>query len=234
MSPAFDDPSRNGAPVDLEGLVAALAHEIRNPLTGISINVQYLQMIEPQDETRREIYADILEAVNRLDLLVREFTEYLQPAPLKPEKSDLNVLLSQALAGLEARGLARGLRVATQLDASLPEVEVDARQFRRALEGILEHCLRSAGEGGDVRLESRLQDQAAVVEVSRSGPALSASRLEALFEPAAALKSPETGFGMALVRQILAAHCCRLEVDSRHGGRTRLVVTFPLHVKSIS
>ncbi len=222
---------------DLEGLgevIAALAHEIRNPLTGISINVQYLQMAFAQTEAQKEIYADILESIGRLDSMIREFVEFTQTLRLRLEKSDLNKIFAEALSQQQDLSARRRVHVSVQFETALPEVDVDVERFRRALAGLIEHSIFAAEEGGLVVLSSGLFLGNVSLSVEHNGRSLSPAKLEQLFDPVAGLKGPETGFGLAFVRKILHAHRCQIEVESVHGGQTRLIVLFPLHVKSTS
>jgi signal transduction histidine kinase len=198
----------------LHDLIHALAHAIRNPLTGISLNVQYLQMAYAKDRSQREIYADVMEAVAKLDQMIREFVDFTETLALRPEPVDLNVLLSRAVAQHDGLLQSRRLRVETDLDAALPEIQADPNYFSRALAGLVEHCAWAANEGGRLLITSRATADATMLELSRSGPPLRAARLEALFDPIAALKGPESGFGMAFVYKILTVHGCRLEIDS--------------------
>ena len=209
-------------------LVSTLAHAIRNPLTGISINVQYLQMVYGQSQAQREIYSDIMEALSSLDQMIREFVEFTGTLHLKSDPVDLNLAASRALAGHDALIHSRKITVAKDLEAALPDVQADAHYFSRALSGLIEHCAYTMDEGGQIRVSSRLKRDVAVLEIFRSGPPLSPQRLDSLFDPLTALQSPESGFGMAFVHKILSAHGCRLEIDTRSSNDTRFTVLFPL------
>ncbi len=213
-------------------LIAALSHEIRNPMTAISINTQYMQMAFQQTETQKEIYADILKSIEKLDLMISELADFTQQALLRLQTADLNQLLAEALSQNAELIKRRNIKVTTNFDPSLPKVDLDALRFRRALSGLIEHCCYAVDESGDIAFRSRLLTEAILLEISRSGPGLSARRLETLFDPAVALKSPESGFGMALVRKILNEHRCKLEIESEIEGRTRFLLYYPVFAKT--
>jgi nitrogen fixation/metabolism regulation signal transduction histidine kinase len=208
----------------MDELIQALAHAIRNPLTGISINVQYLQMVYGQTSAQREIYADVMEAVARLDQMIREFVEFTGTLPLRPEPVDLNVLLSRALVQHDALLQSRRLKVSSHLDPAVPEIEADLNHFSRALAGLIEHCAWGAEEGEALSVSSRVTPETVMLEISRSGLPLSSQRRDTLFDPIAALKGPESGFGMAFVQKILTAHGCRLEINNNSGEPIRYSV----------
>jgi signal transduction histidine kinase len=226
-SPSLGQPQYNPSE-----LIAALSHEIRNPMTAISINTQYMQMAFQQTETQKEIYADILKSIEKLDLMISELADFTQQALLRLQAADLNQLLAEALAQNSALLKKRNIQVTTHFDPSLPRVDLDALRFRRALSGLIEHCCYAVDENGAIALRSQLLPEAILLEISRSGPGLSARRLETLFDPAVALKSPESGFGMALVRKILNEHRCKLEIESKLEGRTRFLLYYPLFAKT--
>jgi signal transduction histidine kinase len=214
-----------------QDLIHAFAHAIRNPLTGVSMNVQYLQMVYSQHQAQSEIYADIMESVARLDQMIREFVEFTGSLKLKFEPVDLNTLLSRAVADHDALLQSRRLKVTTHLNG-VPEVEADLNHFSRAMTGLVEHCAHCAEEGGRLSVTSHLVDQTAILEFIRSGQPLTPARVEQLFDPLTALQSSESGFGMAFVHKILTAHHCRLEIDSRSGEDTRYKVLFPLGINA--
>ena len=213
-------------------LISALSHEIRNPLTAISINTQYMQMAFQQTETQKEIYNDILKSIEKLDLMISELADFTQQALLRLQTTDLNQLLAEALSQNAALLKKRNIKVTTRFDSSIPKVDLDALRFRRALSGLIEHCCYALEENGDIALPSQLQPEAILLEISRSGPGLSARRLETLFDPAVSLKTPESGFGMALVRKILNEHHCKLEIESEIEGRTRFLLYYPLFART--
>ena len=228
---ALDRPGSSTS--ELGEFFSALAHEVRNPLTGISTNVQYMQMTFAESETQREIYSDILEAVNRLDLMFREIVEYTRPMELRLEKADLNQLLSEALSQSEkVLGDRKRIKFASQLGSNLPRVDVDAARFQRALHILVEHCTYQVGEEGRITTASQATPQAITLTVSHDGQSLSAQRLKELFDPLVSLKSSESGLGLALAKRIFDEHNCRLEVASEPGGGAKFTVTFPLQVKS--
>lgn len=228
------DPQQLVEPGEFGDLVAALAHEIRNPLTGISTNVQYLQMTHSDSKAQREIYSDVMDSISRLDLIMREFVDYFRPAQPRLEKVDLNHLFSEALSDHDELIQSRRIELDARLGSPLPEIEVDAPRFRRALAGIVEYCANTVEEEGQIEAASRLTREGIILEISRNGKSLPSGALRQLFEPLSALKSRETGMGLALVERILKEHGCKIEVESQYGQRTRFKIIFPLHAKSIT
>ena len=220
---------------DVGEFLAALGHEVRNPLTGISTNVQYMEMTYADTETQKEIYRDIMAAVKRLDLMFREISDYIRPMELKPSQSDLNQLLNEALAEHEEMISGRKrIEVVKQLDSALPEVDVDAARFHRALSLLVEHCANAANEEGRITLNTQAAPEAISLAVSHDGKPLSAQRLKQLFQPLPSLKSAESGMGLAYAKRIFDEHNCHLEVESEHGRGSTFTVKFPLRVRSSS
>lgn len=218
---------------NLDVFFSTLGHEVRNPLTGISTNVQFMQMAFADTDTQREIYGDILSAVNRLDLMFREIVEFLRPIELRHLSTNLNQLLEDALSLHEEliRGRKR-INVIKQLDSSLPHVEVDPVRFLRAVSALVEHCAYEGHEDGRITIASQVDADAIRLSVSHDGQHLNAQRMKHVFDPLTALKSPESGLGLAMAKRIFDAHGCELEIESEPGRGTRFTATLPLRLKS--
>lgn len=218
---------------DVREFLSALGHEVRNPLTGISTNVQYMQMAYADSETQRDIYQDIMLSISRLDLLFREIVDYTHPMDLRFEKVNINELIEDAISA--ERELAeedRKYSIDSLPDVSIPKVMADRGRFRRALEILIEHGKNDIADGGVISIKTGTDGTSIKVSLSYDGKGLSARHIRLMFTPVDSLKSQGSGFGMAFAKRILDEHQCRLEVSSEQSGRTRFEITFPLTLKS--
>ncbi|TKJ39743.1 hypothetical protein CEE37_10725 [candidate division LCP-89 bacterium B3_LCP] len=209
--------------------ISALGHEVRNPLTGISTNVQYLQMTASETETQKNVYDDILLAVNRLDLLFREIADYTRPMGLRFELADLNQLLNDALSVTTKQiHRSRKYHIVRSFDQSLPKVRIDSSRFLRALQIIVEHCKNEVLDDGNISASTKLNADNVVLILSYHGRGLDAVRLKNMFEPVASLQSYESGFGMAFVKKVMQEHGSQIHVSSDPEGFTMFEIDTPL------
>ncbi|MBU0517522.1 response regulator [bacterium] len=214
---------------DLSEFVRALSHEVRNPLTGISTNVQYMQMAFSDNETQVEIYSEILEAVKRLDTMFTEIVEYVRPMELKMSRINLTEMIRDLLNDHDRETLARrGIEVDVQFDWSAPEIEADAARLHRALSIILHHCIREADDKSQLLLAGKNLPEGLQLSFSYNGHGFNTQQLKKLYTPVSALNSPDPGMGLAYVKKIVDEHDFRLDVESQIGNRTQFTLTIPL------
>jgi PAS domain S-box-containing protein len=220
-----------GYPVgDTAEFLRALAHEVRNPLTGISTNVQYMQMTFADSDTQKEIYKDILEAVARLDWMFREVVEYVRPAELRPVKAAPAQLVNEILAKYgDDVSSRRKIEWDVRLDASLPEISVDESRLHHVFDILLTHCLREAGESGKITIEGNAASDRVTLSLSYPGIGITPQQLPRIFHPITSLKSADPGLGLAYVKRVMDEHNAEFEVESRtEKGETRFNLHFPV------
>jgi signal transduction histidine kinase len=219
---------------------AILAHEIRNPLTAIRIDLQRVEEVSHDEDRRRVLTDRMLEAVRRLDRSVSGVLCVARSGRVRPEPIPLRVPLGAALGTARPAIAALGgeLREAFQ-PAELPHVYGDSA----ALEQLFLNLLLNAGEA----LE---EHGPKLVEVSvctaRDGPAAGAApafaeirvrdtgrgippdQVAQVFEPLFSTKHGGTGLGLAVAERIARAHGGDIRVDSEPGRGTTMVIHIPL------
>jgi len=214
---------------DLNEFIRALSHEVRNPLTGISTNVQYMQMTFADSETQSEIYSEILQAVKRLDTMFSEIVEYIKPLELKMTRFNLTDLIRELLDGQNTEVLnQRGIDVDVQFDWSSPEIEADYGRFSRALSVIMNHCIREAADESRIVLGGRNQPDGLQLSFSYNGHGFNTQQLKKLYTPVSALNSPDPGLGLAYVKKVIDEHDFKLDIESQIGSRTQFTLLIPL------
>ncbi|HZJ55023.1 MAG TPA: ATP-binding protein [Myxococcaceae bacterium] len=193
---------------------AQVAHEVRNPLSSIGLNVEMLQ--DALDHARfgtpaeaEEVKA-LLQAVTReVDRLTETTERYLRmarsPAPALVAE-DVNRIVDGVL-DFAAGELGRaGIRVERRLDPGLPRALVDEGQLRQVLLNLVRNAREAMEGGGTLRLFTSAEDGAVHVRVEDTGHGIPEEARPHLFDPLFTTKRHGTGLGLALSRQILEAH----------------------------
>lgn len=207
-----------------EQIARSLAHEIKNPLTPISMAIETLLRAydrqHPQFERFfREGTATVLEEVERLKRLATEFGEFARwPKPmLSPAHPDE---LIRSAAALYA-SLPEGVTVVVEPAEGLPDVVVDRDQIQRALVNLVKNALEAMDGPGRIVLRAVAGDGGVVLEVQDSGPGVPDEVRERLFEPYLTTKAEGTGLGLAIVQRIASEHGGHVDaVNSPGGGAT--------------
>ena len=213
-------------------IAKSLAHEIKNPLSPIRLSVETLRKArERSSEDFNAMFDEstktILQEVERLRVIVDEFSRFARlPAP-KLRNTDLREIIAQA-ASLHAKG-------AATLRTGLPEgpltAFVDADQITQVLHNLLQNAQHAAIEahpdgGGAVRLSVEQSAGTLYIRVEDNGAGISADETDAIFEPYYTGKEGGTGLGLAITQRIVTEHGGRIDVESKP-GRTVFTVVLP-------
>jgi signal transduction histidine kinase len=213
-------------------LSAAIAHGIRNPLAGIRAAAQVAR--EDLDEAEGslvETLDDILAETDRLEARVRTVLDLSRPFESSPVCGDLNDFVRRFAAGFRSR-VPHAVELVLDLDPRLPELPFDASHLTEALDVLATNALQAMQGDGRLSLATRIESGggfgSAVVEVSDSGPGLSAAQLERIFDLFYTTKAGGTGIGLPVARRFVEAQGGSLEGVSRPGEGASFRVRLPL------
>jgi two-component system, NtrC family, nitrogen regulation sensor histidine kinase GlnL len=201
---------------------AGLAHEVKNPLTGIKGAGELLAAMFPKDKRALQYCGLILEGVNRIASLVEQVLAVSAPQRLAEQPVNIHLVLHQArgLAGLFPTP-PKGVEIVEDYDPSLPEVIGDAAALERAFLNLLKNAAEAIGGAGRIQLHTRMQAEFRMtaegrrvqflrVDISDSGPGMSEEALGQLFTPFFTTKPSGTGLGLVLSQRVFALHGGRL------------------------
>ncbi len=218
------------------GMMASkLAHEVRNPLAAISLN---LEMINeeinafPSDVTNKtQSLGQMLQIMSGETRRIQRITqEYLlfgrQPTPQK-RPTDLNALLAEHLQFQASVFAQARVNVKTEFDRSLSPVELDGDQITQAVMNLIRNALDAMSGGGTLTVRTRKNGKGSVCSVADTGVGMTEEQKQNLFKPFHSTKSGGTGLGLATVQQIVLAHGGRIEVESKSGCGTTFHLIFP-------
>ncbi len=224
------------------GMSAMLAHEIKNPLAGITGAAQLVAMgLGPED---RELTDLIVAETRRISKLLEQFEQFGNIRPPQRRAVNIHDLLDRARKSA-ALGVAARMRIVENYDPSLPATWVDGDQMLQVFQNLMKNAAEAADpvSGGtiglrtfyDVSLRVRSRDgkRASLplqVEISDDGPGLPPEIAEEVFDPFVSGRENGTGLGLALVSKIISAHDGWIGVDSVP-GRTVFRISLPVAPK---
>lgn len=214
-------------------LASALAHEIRNPLNAMNMNMQMLEE-ELQgapavaDGDLMGLLTSTKSEIKRLERLVNNFLLYARPSPPKVESRDLNEVLRNTAQFLQADFKQSGVTLDLDLEPLLPSVELDEGQFRQAIMNILVNARQVLREGGSVTVVSKAVSNGDVtIELKDDGPGIPPEARDKIFEPFYSKRGGGTGLGLPIARQMVEAHGGRIDVESEPGRGTTFRIRLP-------
>lgn len=212
-------------------LSAGLAHEIRNPLSSVKMNVQMIRNklgkvpLDDKENIMRKIER-VNHEVDRLDKSISDFLIFAAPRPLRKKTVSLNATVEAAVEFV--RKAEEGVELTTLLDPDLPPVQVDEDMFVELLQNLLINAQQAAGKGGRIEVETSLGKGFASVAVSDSGPGIPEKDREKIFEVFFTTKKGGTGLGLNIARRIAEDHGGSISLEASLLGGARFVVRLPL------
>jgi PAS domain S-box-containing protein len=214
-------------------LVAGVAHEVRNPLFGISATLDGLEahVEKGQDLAELPQFFQVLRGqVDRLTGLMQDLLDYARPAAIEPHLLPLSGVVARAAAACDPLLRRRGVELRTVLPDGLPPLGIDCDRLSQALINLLENAVQHSPEGGTVAVEAGLAPDGEAVEltVSDSGPGVAEEDLPHLFEPFFSRRVGGTGLGLSIVQRIVEEHGGSVSASNRPGGGALLSVRLPL------
>ncbi|HYH82529.1 MAG TPA: HAMP domain-containing sensor histidine kinase [Longimicrobium sp.] len=208
-------------------LSASLAHEIRNPLTGVRSLAQRLAEDDVEEAKRRRYAGVILEEVGRVERLVANLLGVARRAPVTPSPNARTPLapLCEDLALLVGSRAEKG-RVRLTVDANGAVAHAAREPLAQAMLNLLLNALSHAPEGTAVELRARHTDAGADITVRDHGPGIAAKELERIWEPFYS-GSDGTGLGLAVVRRLAREHEWTVEAVNAAGGGAEFRLRVP-------
>ncbi len=208
-------------------LAAALAHEIKNPLAGISGAIQVIGSALEPDDSRREVVDEILCQIDRMDATVRDLLVYARPKPPERELKALGAVVQRTLTLLREEPAFVHVEIEREdLDCET-EAYIDESQIQQVVTNLLLNAAHACEKGGRVTVRVFGENGAARVEVADTGSGMSPAEVERAFEPFYTTKAKGTGLGLPICKRIIDAHNGRIRIRSREGRGTKVLIDLP-------
>lgn len=212
-------------------LSAGIAHEIRNPLSSVKLDAQLLARQLTADETQRKIVGNILDAIQKIEGVVKNTLSYARPEEPAFRFTELTRVIEQSL-GVVRRSLDKA-KVQVEFDppARILPVFVDPNQVQQVFVNIFLNAIHAMPAGGRLSIAVRATTQTVDVRVADTGVGIAPQNLSKIFNPFFTTRSQGTGLGLSIVQRILERHRASIEVASRVGDGTTFLIRFPLNAQ---
>jgi signal transduction histidine kinase len=186
-------------------MAARIAHEVRNPLTGLKMQLQLLA--ERAAESEQRLLGNLLDEVKRLELIVDASLTLARDRPARREPTDLARLAADVVELLEPSFAHRSIRIATRYE-TLPPITADPALLRQALLNLLVNAADALPEGGRILLSTACAASGGrvILSVADSGPGLTPERAAELAAGPSSSKPFGLGLGLSVCREVANAH----------------------------
>ena len=213
-------------------MATGLAHEIKNPLAGISGAISVLADDFPEADPRKEIVRQVLEQIKRLDKTATDLLFFGRPGKPAFAFTDINVLVKNTLFFVSQHPEARNIHYHKELTRDLPAIWVDEKQIQQVLLNIIINAVQAMSGGGTLTIQTELRTDRGKswvrVLITDSGKGIAPEELDRIFVPFHTTKTQGTGLGLPICRQLMEQHQGTIGVESRMGEGTTFIIELPV------
>lgn len=210
-------------------LVAGIAHEIRNPLSGIAVALGLMKN-EIQDTEHKQTIADILKEIDRLNRIIRDLLQYAQlahPRELNLVETNPNEIVETVLGLMNSRAEEKGIQIEKKLNAT-ESFRVDTDQIKQVVMNLIINGIDAMDGPGKLTVETQSADGYILIKVSDTGHGLCEEAKERIFQPFYSTKSNGTGLGLPISRGIIEMHKGKILVSSEKDKGSMFTVMIPV------
>ncbi len=215
----------------LGSLVAGVAHEVRNPLFGMSSTLDAFEARFDAEPDHGNFVQLLRDQLDRLSGLMNDLLEYGKPSDPELAEGELAEVVSEAADACAPLAARAGVALENRVSADLPALRRDRKRIVQVFRHLVENAVQHSPEGGTVRLAAELvrRDAADWIEcaIDDSGPGFPEKDLSRVFEPFFTRRQGGTGLGLAIAHRIVAAHGGTLAAHNRPGGGAAVRVLLP-------
>lgn len=227
---------------EIARLAGGLAHEIKNPLSTIRLNMQLLAedvlpepaemgeegiILRPEQQRAKKRINAVQRECTRLQDLLEDFLNYAKVRRVELVPRNLNVEIADALDFFEPEAEAAGVELVPYLDADLPTVRLDREAFRGALTNLLLNAKQAMPNGGQLIVQTRSLGDRAAVYLTDTGIGMDDATASKMFEAFFSTKPGGSGLGLPTTAKLIEAHGGTIAVQSELGRGTRFTIELP-------
>lgn len=207
-------------------MAAGIAHEIKNPLTGIASAITIISDDFSSSDPRKEILGEVLEQVKRMDKTVNDLLFFGKPTEPEPVCTDLNAVLRKTLIFASQHRGSKGGMIEKILDlqADIPPVYVDPKQIQQVFLNLILNAIQAMQSGGVLTIKTALMQEGeqkwVTVSIADTGQGIPDQILGKIFTPFFTTKAQGTGLGLAICHKLVAQQGGIIRVESEDGKGT--------------
>jgi signal transduction histidine kinase len=218
---------------EIARLAGGLAHEIKNPLSTIQLNMELLaeDFAEDENPKSRRVLSKVRvvqRECQRLKILLEDFLNFAKVRRLKLEPTNLNELVRQILQFFAPKAKESGIEVIDYLASDLPTVLLERESFHGALLNLVINAQQAMPQGGQLVIRTYAKGDRVALELIDTGCGMDANTQEHIFEAFYSTKPGGSGLGLPTARKIFEAHGGTIALRSEVGRGTQFTITLPV------
>ncbi len=225
-------------------IISGIAHEIKNPLTGISCAVQVFQSEMNEDDSKKAVTTEILNHIKRLDRTVKDLLNYAKPKPPNFMPYKIDDVLNKAIFFVYPEAKKHNVAIDTGIEGEIPDVMMDPDQMQQVFLNLMINAVQAMPDGGKLKIttsnseKEKAEDnkiiellpgeKAVMIKFEDTGIGVEDDILDSIFDPFFTKKSKGTGLGLAISRRIVQEHGGEITVKSEVGKGSIFTIYLPV------
>ena len=219
-----------------EEVLAIVSHDLRNPLSAVSLGASLLQMSESISDDDREQLDTIVVSAKRMNRLIADLLDVTRleggkRLPVELESVEVSDMLQEAEELFRAQAGVAQVSMAYHTDEDLPSVRADRHRVMQVLSNLIGNSMKFTPPGGRIDVRGTRRDGEVLLSISDTGPGIPKEHLSDIFSPYWQAKRTErmgAGLGLPIAKGIVEAHGGRIWVESKPGSGTQFYFTLPI------
>jgi signal transduction histidine kinase len=217
---------------ELAQISGSLAHEIKNPLSVIRMNMELVEeeLVDAESPRERRVWTKIQTVHDqcvRLERLLNDFLKFAKLRDLELSVGSLNKQITTVLDMYEAQAQSQNVEMVRYLDSELPAMRMDSETLQAALANLIKNALESMADGGELTVRTHIVPSGIAMDLIDTGCGMSEDTALNMFTAFYTTKPAGSGLGLPMARKVVSAHGGRIGVESEEGHGTKFTLEFP-------
>lgn len=218
---------------EIAQLAGGLAHEIRNPLSTISLNLDILSedmedAETPKDRRMKQRVETISQECDQLEQILKDFLHFTRGMELEASPCDLTKIVTSFIESQRLEADAKNVEISPHLAPGLPKLNLDIHQFRQVLLNLTLNAFQAMPDGGVLEFQTEQQGEHVIFQIIDNGKGISKRAQKKIFDLFYSTKQEGCGLGLPTVRKIIEAHQGTIQCESEPGQGTRFSISLPV------
>lgn len=217
----------------LSTITAGIAHEIKNPLGAIDIQLQLIERIMGNSKNEENLKVGkyvktVREEVDRLNTIVVDFLNAIRPLKVELKKMSINTVINDLFRLIEPETKERKIQLMLNLNKGITEIPLDSKLIKQALLNIVNNSIEAVGEDGKIVISTSADNDWLYISVADNGRGIEKDKIDSLFEPYYTTKHFGTGLGLTIVYKIVKEHRGDIEIETQDDRGTNFIIKLPV------
>ena len=227
---AHDRLAHSGKVAALGRVAAQVAHEVRNPLYGLSLYATHLkdELAGKLAPEQVELFDSMIDTINQLTTTTEQILDLARPVRLALRPVDLKCVVNAVLKLLQSQISANGVKLEFEYGDSNTTAMLDEAFMHAALLNLLLNAVEAMPEGGILNISSVSNEETLSLVIKDTGSGMAEERIQKIFEPFNSDKTGGLGLGMPYAKRIIEEHRGKISIESKVGEGTRVSIELPL------